>query len=42
VEDINEIWNTIKKGIYEAAGEITEKKKGHKEIVGLMKNVKYY
>jgi len=40
VEDINEILNNMKQGINETAGKIIGKKKGHKEITGLIKNVK--
>jgi hypothetical protein len=40
VEDINEEWNKIKTGINKAAGKIIGREEKHKEIVGLMKNVK--
>jgi hypothetical protein len=40
VEDINEILNKMKQGINEAVGKIIGKKKGHKEIIGLIKDVK--
>jgi len=36
------MWNKSKKGINEAAGKPTGKQKDHKEIVDLIKNVKYY
>jgi len=41
VEDINDIWNEIKKGVNEAAGKNNRKRrKNHKGTVRLMKNVK--
>ena len=44
IDDINEMWNKInkKKIINEATGKTIGKQKDHKEIVDLMKNVKYY
>ena len=42
MDDINEIWNKIKKWINEAAGRIIGKQKDHREVADLMKNVKYY
>jgi hypothetical protein len=40
VEDINEIWNRIKKEINEAAEKYIGKEERPQKIVGLMKNVK--
>jgi len=39
LEDLNQIWNKIKRGINEPTGIVEEKKKGHKEI-RVMKNTK--
>jgi hypothetical protein len=36
---LNEMWTNIQKGITEAAAKIIGKKKDHREIVGLMKNL---
>ena len=40
MEDINEIWKKIKKGITEAAGKVISKEERPQTNSGLMKNVK--
>jgi hypothetical protein len=40
VEDVYEMWNTLKQGINEADGKIIGKEKTPQKIVSVMKNVK--